>query len=137
MKGTYKIITTDRPEWSSYKQFNNQSEADTYTNSVGPNYTATFYMSYTPIDIDTKLDLDLTFGKHLIREFVRDNRVAQITAQEEALMMVKFGTILNYATVGAIRKISELLPSESIDTVFTQGRKDKYTQMIADYLNSI
>jgi hypothetical protein len=137
MKALYKIITTNRPEWSLRKIFNSQADADAYASSLGSNYTATYYADYTPLDLETKLDLDLNFGKSLIREFVKDNRITQISSAEEDAMMVKFNVMLNYANVGAIRKISEMLPNESVTSIFTQERKDKYLQMITDYLNSL
>jgi hypothetical protein len=48
--------------------------------------------------------------------------------------MAKFQTVLGFAQVGAVLSIEAHLPTIPTDEVFTQARKDKYMQMITDYL---
>ena len=49
-------------------------------------------------------------------------------------MLQKFRDILAFAQTGAITSIQTYLPLIAVDEVYTQERKDKYVQMINDYL---
>ena len=77
----------------------------------------------------------MDFGSELVTEFVYDNRVMEITPEQSEQVLVKFRDILAFAQTGAITSIQNYLPLIPIDEVFTQERKDKYIQMINDYLN--
>jgi hypothetical protein len=49
--------------------------------------------------------------------------------------MTKFVDILQFAQTGAVGSVNDLLSNIAVDDVFTQERKDKYLQMIANYLS--
>jgi len=57
------------------------------------------------------------------------------TLEQSEQVLVKFRDILAFAQTGAITSIQNYLPLIPTDEVFTQERKDKYIQMINDYLN--
>ena len=56
------------------------------------------------------------------------------TQEQNDAILVKFRDILAFAQTGAIESINVHLPSIPVDEVFTQERKDKYIQMVTDYL---
>ncbi len=57
-----------------------------------------------------------------------------ITPEQSEAVLQKFRDILAFAQTGAITSIDNYLPLIPTDDVFTQQRKDKYVQMITDYL---
>lgn len=127
----YKIY---KDQWSLIKQFASLEDAQAFADTLGTGYTAEFYKAYTPPTIQQRLDMDLDFGSHLVYIFVEDNRVMDITAEQSEAVLVKFRDILAFAQTGAITSIQTYLPLIPTDDVFTQQRKDKYVQMITDYL---
>ena len=49
--------------------------------------------------------------------------------------MTKFSTTLSFAQVGAITSVQYHIQNMATDDIFTQERKDKYLQLITNYLN--
>jgi hypothetical protein len=127
----YKIY---KDQWSLIKQFATLEDAQAFADTLGTGYTAEFYKAYTPPTIQQRLDMDLDFGSHIIYIFVEDNRVMDITPEQSEAVLQKFRDILAFAQTGAITSIDNYLPLIPTDDVFTQQRKDKYVQMITDYL---
>jgi len=127
----YKIY---KDQWSLIKQFATLEDAQAFADTLGTGYTAEFYKAYTPPTIQQRLNMDLDFGSHLVYIFVEDNRVMDITPEQSEAVLVKFRDILAFAQTGAITSIQTYLPLIPTDDVFTQQRKDKYVQMITDYL---
>ena len=127
----YKIY---KDQWSLIKQFATLEDAQAFADTLGTGYTAEFYKSYTPPTIQQRLNMDLDFGSHLVYIFVEDNRVMDITPEQSEAVLQKFRDILAFAQTGAITSIDNYLPLIPTDDVFTQQRKDKYVQMITDYL---
>jgi len=124
-KGTYSVL----------KRFDTLAKAQAFADTLGDGYTAEFYAPYVPLTLQERLDLDLEFGQHLIYVFVEDNRIMAITSAQSEGVLVKFRDILSFAQTGAITSIATYLPLISVDDVFTRERKDKYVQMITNYLN--
>ena len=77
----------------------------------------------------------MQFGQDLVFVFVEDNRIMNITPEQSEAVLVKFRDILAFAQTGAIISIQTYLPAITTDDVFTQERKDKYMNMINQYLN--
>lgn len=127
----YKIF---KGLWSLIKQFANLTDAQIFADTLGAGYTAEFYKEYTPPTIQERLQSDLDFGAHLIYIFVEDNRIMGITSEQSEAVLVKFRDILAFSQTGAITSIQTYLPLISTDDVFTQERKDKYIQMINEYV---
>ena len=127
----YKIY---KGNWSLIRQFATLEEAQTFADSLGTGYAAEFYKAYTPPTIQQRLSNDLDFGSYLVYVFVEDNRIMNITPEQSEAVLVKFRDILAFAQTGAITSIQTYLPLIPTDDVFTQQRKDKYVQMITDYL---
>ena len=50
--------------------------------------------------------------------------------------MGKFSTTLSFAQVGAITSVDYHIKNMAVDDVFTQERKDKYIELIANYLSN-
>jgi hypothetical protein len=127
----YKIY---KDQWSLIKQFATLEDAQVFADTLGTGYTAEFYKAYTPPTIQQRLNMDLNFGDYLVYVFVEDNRVMDITPEQSEAELVKFRDILAFAQTGAVTSIQTYLPLIPTDDVFTQQRKDKYVQMITDYL---
>ena len=49
--------------------------------------------------------------------------------------MAKFSTTLSFAQVGAITSVDYHIKNMTTDDVFTQERKDKYLNLIQNYLS--
>jgi hypothetical protein len=127
----YKIF---KDLWSCIKKFESLDAAQTFADSLGEGYTAEYYAPYTPMTIQERLNLDMSFGQELVYVFVEDNRIMDITSAQSEAVLQKFRDILAFAQTGAITSIATYLPAIPVDEVFTQERKDKYIQMITDYL---
>ena len=127
----YKII---KGLYSVIKRFDTLEEAQAFADTLGDGYTAEFYAPYVPITLQERLNSDLQFGQQLIYVFVEDNRIMEITSEQSEQVLVKFRDILAFAQTGAVTSIQTYLPLIPVDDVFTQERKDKYIQMISDYL---
>jgi len=108
-----------------------QAVADSLPNQP---YQVEFYAPYTPMTIQERLNLDMSFGQDLVFVFVEDNRIMGTTQEQNDAILVKFRDILAFAQTGAIESINVHLPNIPVDEVFTQERKDKYIQMVTDYL---
>jgi hypothetical protein len=128
----YKI---SKDLWSVVSRFDTLEEAQAFADSLGTGYTVEFVAPYVPPTTQERLGLDMEFGNQLVTEFVYDNRVMEITPEQSEAVLVKFRDILAFAQTGAITSIQNYLPLIPTDEVFTQERKDKYIQMINDYLN--
>ena len=127
----YKII---KGLYSVIKRFDTLEEAQAFADTLGDGYTAEFYAPYVPLTLQERLNSDLQFGQELIYVFVEDNRIMEITSEQSEQVLVKFRDILAFAQTGAVTSIQTYLPLIPVDDVFTQERKDKYIQMISDYL---
>ena len=127
----YKI---SKDLWSTIKKFASLEDAQAFANSLGEGYTAEYYAPYTPPTLQERLTMDLQFGQDLVYVFVEDNRIMNITPAQSEAVLQKFRDILAFAQTGAITSINTYLPAIPVDEVFTQERKDKYIQMITDYL---
>ena len=127
----YKI---SKDLWSVIQKFESLDAAQTFADSLGEGYTAEYYAPYTPLTIQERLSMDMSFGQDLVFVFVEDNRIMGTTQEQNDAILVKFRDILAFAQTGAIESISVHLPSIPTDEVFTQERKDKYIQMVTDYL---
>jgi hypothetical protein len=127
----YKI---SKDLWSCTKRFDTLEEAQAFADSLGTGYTVELVGPYVPPTIAEKLSMDMQFCQELITTFVYDNREMETTQAQNDALMVKFQSILSFAQVGAVLSIEAHLPSITTDEVFTQARKDKYTQMIINYL---
>tara|TARA_R110000787_G_scaffold145436_3_gene259264 strand:- start:722 stop:1123 length:402 start_codon:yes stop_codon:yes gene_type:complete len=127
----YKII---KGLYSVIKRFDTLEEAQAFADTLGDGYTAEFYAPYVPLTLQDRLNSDLQFGQQLIYVFVEDNRIMEITSEQSEQVLVKFRDILAFAQTGAVISIQTYLPLIPVDDVFTQERKDKYIQMISDYL---
>ena len=127
----YKIL---KNYWSVTKKFESLDAAQTFADSLGEGYTAEYYAPYTPPTLQERLTMDMQFGQDLVFVFVEDNRIMGTTQEQNDAILVKFRDILAFAQTGAIESINVHLPSIPTDEVFTQERKDKYIQMVTDYL---
>ena len=128
----YYKITKDN--WSVVKRFDTLEEAQTFADSLGEGYTVEYIGPYIPPTVAERLDMDMNFCQDLITTFVYDNREIGTTQEQNDALMAKFQTILAFAQVGAVESINAHLPTIPTDEVFTQERKDKYMQMITQYL---
>ena len=120
--------------WSTIQKFESLDAAQAFADSLGEGYTAEFYATYTPISIQERLQMDMSFGQELVFVFVEDNRIMGTTQEQNDAILVKFRDILAFAQTGAIESINTHLSSIPVDEVFTQERKDKYMAMVTDYL---
>lgn len=127
----YKI---SKDNWSLTKRFDTLEEAQAFADSLGTGYTVEYVGPYTPPSVAERLAMDMGFCQELINTFVYDNREMGTTQAQNDALMAKFQTVLAFAQVGAVLSIQVHLPSITVDEVFTQARKDKYIQMITDYL---
>lgn len=127
----YKI---SKDNWSVVKRFDTLEEAQAFADSLGEGYTVEYVGPYVPPTVAERLDMDMQFCQDLITTFVYDNREIGTTQAENDALMAKFQTVLAFAQVGAVESINAHLPTIPTDEVFTQERKDKYMQMITDYL---
>lgn len=127
----YKI---SKDLWSCVKKFESLEAAQAFADSLGPGYTAEFYAPYTPPSAAEKVQMNLAFGADLIQIFVTDNAEMNPTQEQSDALLVKFQNILSFAQVGGITSINNHLPTIPTDEIYTEERKEKYLQMIADYL---
>ena len=127
----YKISKHD---WATVVKFENIEAAEAYAATLGEGYTVEYVGPVVPISLEERLDLDLQFGNQLIYVFVEDNRKMVITPQQSEEVLVKFRDILGFAQTGAITSINAYLPLIATDEIYTEERKQKYIQMLADYL---
>jgi len=128
----YKI---SKDLWSVVNLYESLEAAQTFADSL-PNqpYQVEYYAPYTPPTLQERLSMDMEFGQQLVYVFVEDNRIMDITSAQSEAVLQKFRDILAFAQTGAITSIATYLPAIPVDEVFTQERKDKYIQMITDYL---
>lgn len=127
----YKIF---KDYWEVIQKFESLDAAQAFADSLGEGYIAEYYAPYTPPTLQERLTMDIQFGQNLVYVFVEDNRIMDITPAQSEAALVKFRDILAFAQTGAITSINTYLPAIPVDEVFTQERKDKYMQMITDYL---
>lgn len=127
----YKI---SKDLWSCISRFDTLEEAQAFADSLGTGYLVEYVGPYEPPSLQDRLQMDMSFGQQLVFIFVEDNRIMDITPEQSEAVLVKFRDILAFAQTGAITSIQTYLPLIPVDEVFTQERKDKYIQMINDYL---
>jgi len=94
------------------------------------------YVEDEPITSEIELENDKVFGIKLLDTFLTDNRdlVIAFTPEISLGLLQKFAPIKALAEVGDIKTTKAMLISTTIDTIFTQERKDKYIQMCNDHL---
>lgn len=127
----YKI---SKANWSVVQEYATIEEAQAFADSLGEGYTAEYIGAVVPISIEQRYEMDKNFCDNLISTFVLDNRNIGTTPAENDMLMGKFQLVLGFAQVGAVKDIDAHLPSIPTDEVYTEERKDKYIQMITDYL---
>ena len=134
---TYKIY---KDFWACFKNFNSLEDAQIYADSLGSGYIAELASPEDQIPILTpteRLPLDIDFGNQLINTFLEDNRnYGYISIQDSITLLNKFNDIEKLCRLGSIKDVQTLMQNVIVDNIFTQERKDKYLQMITDYLNS-
>jgi len=134
---TYKI---SKDFWSVYKNFNSLQDAEQYANTLGQGYTTELAAPQYQIQPPTpqqKLDNDIIFGNQLIVEFLVDNRLITpaVDEQESIQLLNQFNSIERLAKLGDIKSVKVLLEQTQTDVrIFTQDRKDKYLNLINNYL---
>lgn len=134
---TYKISKNSE---TIYHNFNSLEEAQQWTSD---NYDNTWIVSLAteneqlkPLTIEYRLPYDIEFGNQLINEFLKDNRLhGYISIEDSISLLGKFSDIEKLCRLGAIKDVEYLMQNIVVDNVFTQVRKDKYLQMISEYLN--
>lgn len=134
---TYKIYKGD---WICFKNFKTIFDAEIYASELGQGYSVILADPQDQIPVLTpqqRLPLDIDFGSQLINQFLIDNReVGFISIQDSITLLNKFNDIEKLCRLGAIKDVLMLMQNVVTDNIFTQERKDKYLQMINDYLNS-
>ena len=127
----YKIY---KDNWSCTKEFATEEDAQAFADTLGEGYAVEYIGPVQPISVDERLSMDIEFCLQLIQTFLLDNRNAGVTVEQGEALMTKFVNVLQFAQTGAVGSVNDLLSSISVDDVFTQERKDKYLQMITNYL---
>ena len=128
----YKI---SKGNWSVTQKYNTQAEAQAVADSLGTGYTVEYLYPYVPPTPEERLTLDQSFCNNLTNVFLQDNRIDGVTAVQGEALMSKFSVTLSFAQVGAVTSVDYHIKNMAVDDVFTQERKDKYIQMISDYLS--
>jgi hypothetical protein len=128
----YKI---SKDGWSVVEKYSTEAAAQAVADSLGAGYTVEYLYPYVSTPPAERLGSDIDFCKNLITLFLQDNRIANVTAQQGESLMAKFATTLNFAQVGAVTSVDYHIKNMVTDDVFTQERKDKYINLIANYLN--
>jgi len=77
-----------------------------------------------------------TFGGTLQQTFVLDNAPYAPTKAQAKQLLSKMRDAWELCELGSLALCSEELATVQTDTIFTEERKAKYIQMIADYLAS-
>ena len=127
----YKI---SKDNISITKVFATLEEAQAFADSLGQGYTVEIGAPYEPPSIAQRQQMDLDFCNELVNTFVYDNRQVQTTTAQKAALMSKFQNLLLFAQVGDVKTINADLPTIPTDEIYTEARKQKYIQMISDYL---
>ena len=128
----YKI---SKGNWSVTEKYNTEADAQAVADSLGTGYTVEYLYPYVPPTPEERLGPDQDFCNQLITIFLQDNRIAGVTAEQGEALMAKFSTTLSFAQVGAITSVDYHIKNMTIDDVFTQERKDKYLNLIQNYLS--
>ena len=126
---------TSKDNWSVIEKYNTEAEAQAVADSLGSGYTVEYLYPYVPPSVEDRLGMDQFFCNDLVNIFLQDNRIAGVTAEQGEVLMGKFVTTLSFAQVGAITSVDYHIKNITTDDVFTQERKDKYIQLISNYLN--
>lgn len=137
---TYKIT---KGKWSCLKNFPNFNDAEAFAASLGQGYVVSVSdVKIIEDDTVSKIEDAIKFGNSLIIlfrvdnvQYEKDNNIT-ITTTESFDLMNKFASIISLCSVGAIKEVQAVLPSITIDTIFTQVRKDKYQDLIDNYLQN-
>lgn len=79
---------------------------------------------------------DKAFGELLLDTFLTDNRNLPVafTPSISLQLLQAFAPVKALAEVGDIKSVKYLLSNATVDTIFTQERKDKYIQMCNNHL---
>jgi len=126
---------TSKDNWSVIEKYDTEAEAQAVADGFGTGYTVEYLYPYVPPTPEERLGPDQFFCSSLINIFLQDNRIAGVTAQQGEALMGKFSTTLSFAQVGAITSVDYHIKNMAVDDVFTQERKDKYIELITNYLS--
>jgi hypothetical protein len=126
---------------SYFKNFSSLVDAENYFYSaLGNDCTVELASPQDQIPVVTpveRLQTDIEFGNQLINTFLEDNRnYGYISLDESIVLLNKFNNIEKLCRLGSIKDVQTLMQNVITDNIFTQERKDKYLQMITNYLNS-
>jgi hypothetical protein len=69
-------------------------------------------------------------GNKLIKIYLLDNSLLNLTTQQSIDQLQKFGTIKMLLELGSLKAAKDLIFMSKVDEVFTQERKDKYLGML-------
>ena len=127
----YKI---SKDNWAVVQEYENIEQAQAFADSLGEGYSVEYIGEVPQITIEQRYSMDKSFCDDLISTFVLDNRNIGTTPEQNDMLMGKFQLVLGFAQVGAVKDIDAHLPSIPTDEVYTEERRDKYLQMITDYL---
>jgi hypothetical protein len=121
-----------------YSNFDSLTDCETWVlANLGSDWIVQVSDEQVPLaSLEERLNSDLNFGDSLIREFLIDNRIANVSSTDSITVAQKFKDIELLARNGDIRTVKIVLESTAIDVIFTQDRKDKYLTMITTYLAS-
>lgn len=92
----------------------------------------------TPEEIaESQLKADLTFGKSMIFQFLIDEKMSNRTPEQSFIVAQKLQSVDFMLNKGAISAAYGALQSVVVDAIFTQEMKDKYLNLIGQYLNIV
>lgn len=80
------------------------------------------------------VEQDMEYGKQVILEYLRENKLLDITTSQSLNQLQKFAPIKGLLEVGALGAARDLISLVEVDEILTQARKDKYIQMLNDFL---
>jgi hypothetical protein len=82
-----------------------------------------------------KVMKDRAFGQKLLNEFLAENKTIDLTLEQDLQIFQSLSPLVSMLTIGAINRAAELwdqVPADGV--IITQARKDKYTNMLMEYL---
>lgn len=95
-----------------------------------------YIQSITPIQNNVRLvEQDIELGQSVILEYLRENKLLDITTEQSLGQFQKFSPVKAMLEVGALGAARDLLIGVEIDSIFTQERKEKYLTMLNGFLS--
>ena len=128
----YKI---SKDNFSVTQKYATEQEAQAVAEGLGTGYTVEYLYPYVPPTAEERLSMDQDFCNNLITIFLQDNRIEGVTSEQGEALMVKFSTTLSFAQVGAVTSVQYHIQNMETDEIFTTERKEKYLELIQNYLN--